>query len=165
MSPIQMVALAVRLFAIWLGLYSARAAPALYIETQKLDDPIAMGIVIAVALVIFAVVLLLWFFPRTVARSILPSTSEPAVQNTSPDTWLALGCSLLGLWLLAEMFPGLVRFIFVWYYSQRTKLDMPDNVTSGAVYYIAEFAVGVWLLLGASGARKLFWWVRNAGAR
>ncbi len=165
MSPIQMVALGVRLFAVWLGLYFAHTIPSLYLETQKLDDPIASAIVIVVALVILAVVLLLWFFPRTVARTLLPSTSQPSVEQVSPDTWLALGCCLLGLWLLAEMFPGLVRFIFVWYYSQRTNLDMPGNAMSGSVYYIAEAAVGIWLLLGASGARKLFWWVRNAGAR
>jgi hypothetical protein len=165
MSPLQMLALGVRLFAVWLGLYFARTTPALYLETQKLDDPIASGIAIAVALVVLAVVLLLWFFPRTVARGLLPSTTQPTVERVSPDTWLALGCCLLGLWLLAEMFPGLVRFIFVWYYSQRTKLEMADNFVSGSVYYMAQAAVGIWLLLGARGARKLFWWVRNAGAQ
>jgi hypothetical protein len=31
------------------------------------------------------------------------------------------------------------------------------------VYYVVQIALGVWLLMGARGARRLFWWARTNG--
>ena len=39
MSPIQTIAVAVRLFAIWLAIYAGRMLPQFYRETVRFDDP------------------------------------------------------------------------------------------------------------------------------
>jgi hypothetical protein len=53
MSPIQTIAVAVRLFAIWLAIYAGRMLPQFYRETVSFDDPgmsvasVVIGILIA----------------------------------------------------------------------------------------------------------------------
>src|SRR5438132_13654298 len=45
-----------------------------------------------------SVSLALWFFPLVVARNLLRSEERPP--PASSDVWLAMGCAVIGLWLL-----------------------------------------------------------------
>ena len=162
MSPQQTIAVLVRLFAIWLAIYFARMLPAFYHQMVLTLDSNAAIIAVAVAAFITAAILFLWFFPRTIAGSLLGSPGPIAADPVSPDTWFAVGCALIGLWLLVPALAGLLYDLSLLYLSQR----MPDvdtsNISYAWLYYVIEVAFGVWLLLGARGARKLFWWARNA---
>lgn len=162
MSPQQTIAVLVRLFAIWLGIYFVRMLPAFYDQMLETGDSNATVIAAVVAVLIAVALLLLWFFPRTIGGALLGSAPPLSTESASPDTWFAIGCALIGLWLLI---PGLTRLLYnlsLLYLAQRTpNLDVP-NITFAWIYYVIEIAFGVWLLLGAKGARKLFWWARRA---
>jgi hypothetical protein len=46
--------------------------------------------------------------------------------------------------------------------AQRNPAIDTTDMRFAWVYYLAEIAIGIWLLLGARGARRLFWWARKA---
>jgi hypothetical protein len=162
MSPHQTIAVAVRLFAVWLVIYVGRTAPSFYREAVRTDDFDARVVILLVAALTVALVLLLWFFPKTVARRLLDSKSLVAGEPVSIDTWFAVGCALLGLWLIVPALSSLIYHFAVQFMAQRNPEVEMSNANPTWVYWCAEIAFGVWLLLGAKGARKLFWWARNA---
>lgn len=77
MSPHQVAATAVRLFAIWLLIYCARTATALFAQLRAFDDAAVWGIAIAIELAVVAFVLVLWFFPRSIVRVLVPGILNP----------------------------------------------------------------------------------------
>src|SRR5450631_3131562 len=162
MSPIQTAALVVRLFAIWLAIYWARWIPYLYAQAREADDMLASVTGILVTALGFAFVLALWFFPRTIARGLLPGESTSPPIPFPPASWFAVGCTLLGLWVFTSAVPGLVQNGFLLLYAQRNNISLPQNWGGTVIYYVVELGVGVWLLLGAAGVQKVVWWARNA---
>jgi hypothetical protein len=162
LSPQQTIAVVVRLFAIWLAIYFARMLPAFYSQMALLEDTNATVIAVAITALITAFILLIWFFPHTIARALLGSSAPMATESASPDTWFAVGCALIGLWLIMPALSSLLYQLSILYLSQRmANVDM-SNIRYTWIYYVIEVAFGVWLLLCARGARKLFWWARNA---
>jgi hypothetical protein len=161
MSPIQAVALGVRLFAIWLAIYCSRWAPYFYGQARDADDTVTIVIMIAIGALAFAAVLFLWFFPRTVARAILPAGDPIPVVPAGADAWFAVGCTLLGLWILSEVLPGLARNAAVAIYTSRANMTVPDGWGAGTLYYAVELVIGVWLMLGAAGVRGAIAWARG----
>jgi hypothetical protein len=163
MTPNQALAVAVRLFAIVFLIYMVRELLAFYASGLQQGDPYLLPIVAIVSVLATLFVVVLWFFPRTIARGLLPSSSEAPVQASPPDIWFATGSCLIGLWLMASAVPALARNPLVLYFFRNDSVDM-SGLRSGLLYYSIQFVVGVGLLLGASGLRKVFLWVRNAGA-
>ena len=161
MSPVQAVSLGVRLFAIWLVIYAARQMPYLYRDVRRFNDETTTVIAIAVCAVIVLLVVLLWFFPRTVARKLLPGDEAPVVAASSPNMWFAVGCALLGLWVLTDAIPSLVQNLYLLLHAQRNQTSRPEDWDADMLYYLVELVIGFWLLLGASGARRLVWWARS----
>ena len=161
MTPHQTLAVAVRLFAIWLAIYLVRTGPAFYRETARLGDSIAGIAIIVFAILTVLFILFLWFFPRTVARNLLDDGGLKADEPKSPDTWFAVGCALIGLWLIVPALASVIYNLSMIYLAQR---DSAIDVTGSYytwIYHAVEIAFGIWLLLGARGVRKLFWWARN----
>jgi len=117
-----------------------------------------------IAALTIAVILVLWFFPQTIAGALLDASRPIAAEPPSPDIWFAMGCALIGLWLIVPALSSLLYNLSILYLSQR----MPDvdtsNLSYRLIYYVIELAFGVWLLLGARGARRLFWWARTRDA-
>jgi len=163
MSPHQTIAVVVRLFAVWLAVYVARTAPFYFREAARSDDPYAGAVIVAIALVITLFLLFLWFFPRTVARGLLESESAVPAEPAAVDTWFAVGCALIGLWLIVPAVTSLLYNFFVVYMAQRSNEYDTGMLQFGWVYYAIQLALGLWLLLGAKGARTLFWWARSRG--
>jgi hypothetical protein len=162
-TPLQTIAVVVRLFAIWLTIYVARAAPPFYREVVRLEDSAAAGVTIGIAILLVLFILFLWFFPRTVARVLLDERVLAPAEVSSPDTWFAVGCALLGLWLIIPSLGSLIWHASVVYLARReSSLDI-SNLRYEWIYYGVTFIFGVWLLLGARGVRKLFWWARARG--
>jgi len=58
--------------------------------------------------------------------------------------------------------PALARNSLVLYLFRSESVDM-SGLRSGLLHYSIQFAVGVGLLVGANGLRKVFLWLRNAG--
>ena len=161
MSAHQTIAVAVRLFAIWLAIYFGRMVPSFYRETLSADDSAAGFAAIVIALLAVVLILFLWFFPRTVARGLLDAKNLSPADAGTPDTWLAVGCALIGIWLIV---PALARIIYnlsVVYMAQRNSAVDTSDLHFAWTYYLVEIAFGAWLVLGARGARRLFWWARR----
>jgi hypothetical protein len=160
MSPVQIAALIIRVSSIWLGIYVLRMIPSLAITAHSGPGFAYDLFLFAVTAIIAAV---LWFFPGTVAGKILRVSGVPGEgRAASLDAWFAMGCALLGLWVLTYAVPALVRDAFVLDVSAST-FDDTTTVKSWMLYNSIEVAIGSWLVLGAQGFRKLFWWARNAG--
>ena len=162
MTPHQSLAVAVRLFAIWLAIYVARDMLGLYVLGRKQGDPHSLAIAVAVSALAVLFLIVLWFFPRTITRGLLPVPSDAPPQRSSPEIWFAAGSSLIGLWVMTSAVPALIRNLTVMYLSRSDSVDL-SGLRSALLYYFVEFAVGVWLIVGAPGIRRFIWWARSAG--
>jgi hypothetical protein len=161
MLPYQVVAVAVRLFAISLGLAALNALPIVSI-TQGTHPP---GFVYSLFLIVLttAVALILWMFPYSVARKLVPKTPEPAAETTAADTWLAIGCAVIGLWLVSRALPGLLRDLYV--LQAADSYVGTQEVKSWALFNFIQLVIAGWLAFGGHGFRKLFWDARNRGVQ
>ena len=162
MSPHQAVAVAVRLFAVWLVIYLIPGVVGFYAQYEKQNDPHRLVIAVAVSLVAAALVLALWFFPLTIARRLLTSSSAAPAPPASPDMWLAMGCALIGLWLFGTNLPALIYNALILHFTADTYEDT-SQVRQRLYYDLGELVIAAWLMFGARGFRRLFWWARYAG--
>ena len=107
-------------------------------------------------------VVALWLFPRSIARGLLPLSSDTPAKPSVPDMWLAIGSALIGLWLVASAFPALTRNLLVLYIFRLESMDK-SGVMSGLLYYAVQLIVGAALIFGANGIRNFISWARTAG--
>jgi hypothetical protein len=160
MTPHQVLAVAVRLFAIWLAIYVLRSAPSYYRELTRLGDSTGTAATLVVAGLAIAMVAFLWLFPRTVARTLLDAKSLAPPEPADPDTWFATGCALIGVWLIVPALSALIYDLSIFYLAQRdSRIDVAD-LQFDWIYRAAEIVLGIWLVMGARGMRKLFWAIR-----
>jgi len=164
MTPHQTIAVAVRLFAVWLVITVIANLISYNAQFHWQDNPHKLlGTVLVVSLS-GLIALALWFFPLTVARRLLPSASPQPAGATlpvTPDVWLAMGCALLGLWVLTSALPALIRDSII-----LTSSDFATDtseVKHWMLYHLGGAVIGLWLTLGAKGFRRLFWWAQSAG--
>ena len=162
MTPHQTLAVAVRLFAILFAIYIVRELLAFYASAHERGDPYVLAIVATVSGLSVLFLVVLWFFPRSIARGLLPLSSDTPAQPSPPDIWFATGSSLIGLWLMASAVPALARNSLVMYVFRSESVDM-SGLRSGLLYYSVQFVVGAGLLFGANGLKKVFLWARNTG--
>jgi hypothetical protein len=160
MTPHQGIAVALRVFAIWLALTTMRSVSGTFFGSRvDHEGLIAAGVI---AFLTFMVALLLWFFPLTISKKLLSSPAATPAPTETPDTWLAMGCALIGLWLLASAIPSMVRdALFV--YSSSLQDDELGGYQRWLVYRFVEVALALWLIAGTRGIIKVFSWLRNAG--
>ena len=159
MLPREVVTVAIRLFAICLGLSALHMLPSLFIEGEGKPPGYAYGFFFFA--VTAAIALTLWFFPRLAAGKLVSGSPENGA-TASADTWLAMGCALIGLWMLTYAVPALIRDAVV---LQSTASEYSDtaNLKSWVLYNLVKVAIALWLAFGATGFRQLFWWARGAG--
>lgn len=163
MSPHQAVAVAVRLFAVWLSFYVLNALGSFLLARPI--DAVHIWIGVGVGLVATAIILGLWLFPRTLAGALLSKPVAEAEPSASPDLWLAMGCALLGLWIiLSSALPAFVRDALA-IHEALSEHDELGSVKYWLFYNAAEVAIAMWLILGAKGFREVFWRARYAGIR
>jgi hypothetical protein len=159
-TPHQIVALAIRLFAIWLGM---QALGYVY-WFLEMSGSQARGYVVYIALnsvLTVVIILVAWFFPRAIAGKLLPPQDEQSQPSATVDTWLAMGCTLIGLWTLTTTIPKLVNDVFVAIF-----IEYHDNALLMLVLRdVVQVAIAVWLVLGGKGVGKIFRWAQYAGIR
>jgi hypothetical protein len=100
MTPHQTLAVAVRLFAILLALFAARELLGIYVAGRDWNDPYLLSIVVVAFILVSALLIALWFFPKSIARGLLPLASDTpakpsaghmACRRLSPNWALACG--------------------------------------------------------------------------
>lgn len=162
MSPYQIIAVMVRLFAVWVAIHLPGQLYAFYFAGTKIDQPYTGLITVGILLAALAIILGLWFFPMSIAKKLLSTAAIEQVPATTPDTWLSMGCALIGLYLLTESLPPLIRDALVLFSSETFNDDFSALKTS-VLYLLFMVAIAFWLILGAKGFRKVFKWARYAG--
>lgn len=168
MTPQQLLAVALRLLAVWLSFY---VLGDLYVLISSLEknyssSALIIGGVFTVSTAILPICL--WYFHGRIARKLLDGVSTSAVTPVSAstaDTWLAIGCAIIGVWMLASSLPTLVSEIVpIWIDADTANSGMKQVlVQTRGPYYIVRIGLGIWLILGARGVRRIFWWAQNAG--
>jgi hypothetical protein len=162
MSPYQIIAVMVRLFAVWVAIHLPGQLYAFYFAGTKIDQPYTGLITVGILLATLVIILGLWFFPMSIAKKLLSTAAREEVRATTPDTWLSMGCALIGLYLLTESLPPLIRDVLVLFSSETFNDDFSALKTS-LLYFLFMVAIAFWLILGAKGFRKVFRWARYAG--
>jgi len=162
MSPHQTIAVAVRLFAVWLVIYLIPGVVGFYVQFDKQNDPYKLVTAVAVTSVAAVLVLALWFFPQSIARRLLAPSSTDSAAPASPDMWLAMGCALIGLWMLATSLPALIYNALILHFAQDTSQDT-SQIKHTLLYDFARIVIAAWFMFGAKGFRRIFWWARYAG--
>ena len=171
MSREDFVAVASRLFALYLLFLNIRSIPA---ALQMLSQPEGAGWATVYALLLaglFLFTAFLWFFPLTIARKLLPVMREPR-SDTALDSSAALsiGITLIGLWFLADAISSasfwltlLVRTTQV----DTTNFEWTPEQISKMVSTGVQLVVSLFLLLGSGGVKQLIYRFRYgaSGAR
>jgi len=163
MSPTQIVAVAIRLFVVWQAVLIVFSIPMLYEQEQvaaRTGSPTPVLFYFVAALLVAALLYVLWRFPMTISGKLLTATTEVSKESASPDLWLSMGCALMGLWLLVEFIPLFARDLMA---VGEGYLSAPSILKVRLATDLPGVIIGLWLIFGAKGFRKLFWWARNAG--
>jgi len=163
-NPHQALALGVRLFAVWYALVVVREVLGLFTFSRPLEDTKALAVVISGSIISVLVLLVLWFFPKSIARGLLPTSTDTPTPTLSYQIWFGLGTALLGLWFVASSIVPILRNLSVMYFFRPELMDaeVMRSLRVGLLYYAAEAVVGLCLLFGATGISKLVWRIRNA---
>lgn len=77
MSPHQTIAVAIRLFAIWLAVYLLRTAPEFFLQAQEDGEQLALVIPVGISILSVLLLAILWLFPRSIAKGLLSGSGEP----------------------------------------------------------------------------------------
>src|SRR4051812_19232530 len=161
MTPHQTLAVAVRLFAIWLALYVARDLIGFYVYGQQKGDTAVGSVAFTLEILTIVVVVLLWFFPRTIARRLLSSTGDTETEHAAPHTWFGVGAALIGLWLIASALPGLLYNLLTMYLFRSEIAG--QSVLLPQIGYLLQILVGGALIFGMNALGRFFRWARYAG--
>lgn len=154
MSREDYVAVAVRLFAVWLFLTILRGGLSAAVAGGELA-PWAL----LLPLPFIGVAAALWFFPLTLAHKLLPAMREPKEPLGAPAREVeVVAFTVLGLWLLAQVISDASYwFILAWQMQREPYEDMAwsaDNIASVATT-VVELAIALGLLLGTRGLQRL----------
>jgi hypothetical protein len=168
MTSKQFVALGVRLFCIWLAIYILREVPAYWLAiSQQRSTEIAATVVIAIMALYAVIVILLWLFPLTIARKLLPRSAQDQSIALPPHEQIErAGFCLMGLWLLTHAVPGLVfdAVVMHLYHYPGATMELRPQDYAAIAEHLVELALALWLLFGARGLRGLLIWARNVGS-
>lgn len=159
MAREDLVAVAVRIFAVFLLVTVARSFPS---AMALLDQPesrlslVLVGVVLAGSLSVCAV---LWFFPLTIARRLLPAMREPRSETAmSGPVALSVGLTLLGVWVLAYALPDALYWATLFLLSRQVGaayVPWGYEQIASVVTTVAELALAAWLIFGSSGIKRL----------
>lgn len=167
MSREDIVAIAVRLFAVFLAIYTLRTS-FVFVQFSSQVEFDAKAIVAAVAVVAACVgaALLLWFFPLSVARKLLPVMKEPRSESTvGGDTLFSLALVLMGLWILANAVIDGIYWLSTLLAMRSADMPfstLPPSDKAAMVATAVEAIIAMFLILGSTGIRNVVYRFRNA---
>jgi hypothetical protein len=169
LSKEDIVAIASRIFAIYVVIMAVQSIGALlkmrHAMEMNITDVVPFLLMCALPLLL---AVLLWFFPLSIARKLLPVLRDPrpplsAARQDVEDTVVFV----LGLWVLAIATVDIVYWLVFVFRIQNTEAAsvplIPDQVA--AIWAtVAQTAIGLWLVFGARGLLGALRRLRYAGA-
>jgi hypothetical protein len=112
MTPQQMIAVGIRLAALWMLLNSIRfllSIPAM-LTFNNFPEGVSPSYAVGIAYLVFAGVL--WFFPMWLAHKIAPRTQFDNHVNLQGLEVARVGSALIGLWFFFVAMPDMTWFLF-----------------------------------------------------
>lgn len=159
MSREDVIAVAARVFAVFLLVTVARSFPsAMALIGQDGPQPslVLVWLVLASSVAVCAI---LWFFPLTIARKLLPTMGEPRSETSmSGSVALSVGLTLVGVWVLAYALPDAIYWTTIFLLSRSIKFgyfEWGHEEVASIVTTVAELALAIWLIFGSSGIKRL----------
>ena len=148
----QAVGLAVRLFAIFLVVYTLRYATSV-VAFSILEPPdyIGSSLILLVGFSPILIAILLWRFPLTVASKLMPKVTAKEKSKVSSETELqVVAFSTLGLWVIVSAIPDT-------FYWAHTPTDSRALVS--VIPKLTPKTLAVWsqLLPRLSWGSRCFW--------
>lgn len=164
----DVVAIASRLFALFLLVTSIRLGATLAAASDSFSSLWTFASFLAAIYVpIVAIAALLWFFPLTVARKLLPVMREPRppVQPGS-STALELSLTAIGFWVLSTAITDAVYWsaLLVQVHNALIPVQLEASQKASIAATIAELAIGAWCVFGSRGLTNLVTRIRYAGS-
>ncbi|MFT3667953.1 MAG: hypothetical protein QM795_05070 [Pseudoxanthomonas sp.] len=162
LSREDLVAVAVRLFSVFLFLGVIKQVPGVVQFFVADEQGRAWAIFNALALLSGALIcVLLWFFPLSIARRLLPVMREPRVEPPM-DASLALsvGLTLIGIWVLAYGFVDAIYWLTLLIRTRQVQavyFEWSHEQVASVFATLAELAIGLWLVFGNAGIRRLIY--------
>lgn len=164
MTPHQIIVVGLRLLAIiWLLLGIGTLIGA---YPQIGPNPGAF----AIATLAFAVLqvipcVVLWFFPATLARKLLPSPKNDVVSPAPAGAtdWLTLGFIGIGVWGLIRGLIDTVYWVTFVAMSADFDFDLLPEHKANILATVVELGICTWLIFGARGLAAILWKLRTGG--
>ncbi len=166
LSREEVIAIASKLAGVFFAVLATKSA----VETVPMLDfeyPytwLLLSVVVAIPLFAF---LVLWFFPLTVARKLLPVMKKPGKPISKEGASLIeIGCTLLGLWLFARALSDAIYWgvYILAIYQQDYDFSLSPETIAAIVATVVELGVAIWLIFGQQGILHAFKKLRTAGA-
>lgn len=159
MTPQQIVGLAVRLFAVWLGFNALQmVGNGMSVNNQTgLESASAFFVW---AGVMFLLAAFLWFCPMVVAHKLVPRTQFDDVLRVPAHHAATVACVILGLWLfVVRALPGLAYYLSlaIVMRANNRSLSTSDDFTIIRLGVVAiEFAGAAVLCFKAHSIARFF---------
>ena len=167
MSREDVVAIASRLFSVFLLITTIRAVSDAFFAAEAFSSTAGfVALMTVVSLASLAVAALLWYFPLTIARKLLPVMKEPKpLVDPVSRTALELALTVIGIWVLATAVMDLTYWIVLLAqaFGAEDGVDFGPHQRASLVALAVEFALGLWLGLGSRGVVNLVQRLRYAG--
>lgn len=168
MSKAQLLAIAIRVVAIYLFINSANIAVLTIPLSSQMatgtDEDMAALYLLVIAFLLLPLLLLWWSLP--IARKLVPGNGdEPLQWQVSLDGIHVVAISILGLFVLTQAIPELLRWLYIYYQmkSNSPLSELSPQQTASVLAHMAQLLIGVGLVLGANGLRGWLMQVRNLG--
>jgi len=169
MTPIQIVAVVLRLLAVIWFLYILGHTYGLLSFWRVGSNEVIGGAFIWFTVILQLVIcLLLWFIPATIARKLLPAAADSGETRTPVALveWQTLGVICIGIWALTRAVPD--AFYWLTFYGMSVganygEFDLGPEQKAGIFTTLAELAIGTWLVFGSKGLAALLFKIRTAG--
>lgn len=170
MTPHQILIVATRLVAIlWFFHALGHTASILTLVPSPGFDEANLPLVWALAIVELIVCAVLWLFPATIARWLLPGSDTPtAAPAPTLVQWQTMAVITIGIWILSQAIPDAAYWatLFGLSYSDGRFLDhLADGNKADLIVLAARIVVGLWLVFGTKGFAAFLLRVRTAGIR
>ncbi len=157
MTPQQLIAIALRMFSIWLAITSVSYLLIISERLAGYENQTGMLTAIGIGAAYLIAAMIVWFFPLSIAHRLVPKSKFENQFNTRPDEVATVGVSLLGLWRLTDVLPNFVSYLF------QASLNSPtgsifsslDARGKGDVFfYCIEVGIAIILLVKAHTIAK-----------
>ncbi len=139
-----LVAIGIRLFALWLFIANAKFFPALLYALDQTGQAAGKALSVSmIGMALLAISAVLWAFPMTAARLLVPASAPADPLPVAGDRLARVGAALIGLFLCSTAFPALVGLLV---YSGIALQEFDEEVVADIAMYATRLLLGLLLM-------------------